>query len=92
MEKILNQKNLQYFFWTPLGSRVCIKINFILKLILSSQQSDNCSHCLPPALLTLVAIATGINNTSETSGKICHGVVDTSGKFATLVVDAGGAP
>jgi hypothetical protein len=33
--------------------------------------------------------ATGINNTSETGGKIAANVVDTGGKFATSVVDTG---
>jgi hypothetical protein len=55
MEKIFNQKVFYDFFWTPLGSRVSIKLNFFFKFILSCQQFDNCSHCLPPASLTPVA-------------------------------------
>jgi hypothetical protein len=31
MEKIFNQKSFHYFFWTPLGSRVSIWINFFLQ-------------------------------------------------------------
>ncbi len=32
MEKIFNKKNFHYFFWTPLGRRVSIKIHFFLKV------------------------------------------------------------
>jgi hypothetical protein len=60
MEKVFNLKNFPYFFWTPLGSRVRIKINFFFNFILSCQQSDNCSHCLPPVSFTGV-IDTGGN-------------------------------
>ncbi len=55
MEKIFNQKNFHYFFWTPFGSIVSILINFFFKFIWSFQQFDNCSHCLPPVLFTPVA-------------------------------------
>jgi hypothetical protein len=34
--------------------------------------------------------ATGINNTSVTSGKFAAGVVDTGGKCAAGVIDIGG--
>jgi hypothetical protein len=37
-------------------------------------------------------IATGINNTNQTGGKIAAGVVDTGGNFAAGVIDTGGAP
>ncbi len=47
MENIFNQKNFYDFFWTPLGSTVSIYIIFY-KFILSCQQFDYCSHCLPP--------------------------------------------
>jgi hypothetical protein len=60
MEKVFNLKNFPYFFWTPLGSRVRIKITFFFNFILSCQQSDNCSHCLPPVSFTGV-IDTGGN-------------------------------
>jgi hypothetical protein len=36
MEKIFNQIGFHYFFWTPLDSRVSIKINFSFKFIFSS--------------------------------------------------------
>jgi hypothetical protein len=49
MGKICNQKNFHYFFWTPLGSRVSIKINFC-------QLFDNCSHCLPPVSITIAKL------------------------------------
>jgi hypothetical protein len=31
MEKNLQSEKFHYFFWTPLGSRVSIKINFFLQ-------------------------------------------------------------
>jgi hypothetical protein len=55
-------------------------------------------------LLYFAVFAAGIDNTSETGGKICRrscrdtgskfatGGVDTGGKFATGVVDTGGQP
>ncbi len=49
MEKLFNQKNCHYFFWTHLGSRFSIQIHFSFKLILSFQQSDTvpivCHRC-----------------------------------------------
>ncbi len=53
--KIFNQKNLHYFFWTPLGGEVIIWKKIFFKFILSCQQADNWSHCLPPVSFTLVA-------------------------------------
>ncbi len=55
MKKKFNQKNFHYFFWTPLGSRVSIKINFFFKFIFKCQQFDHYSHCLPAVLFTPVA-------------------------------------
>jgi hypothetical protein len=73
---------------------------FFYKFILSCEQFDNCSHCLPPVSFTPVAnlptcggvdtsgkFATGFNNTSETGAKIVAGVVDMCGTFTTGVVD-----
>jgi hypothetical protein len=93
MEKIFNQKNFQYFFWTPLGSRVDIKIHFFCKFILSCQQFDNCSHCLSPVLFTPVAKMLPVSLTpvanlppiATTLGKLVE-------KFAACVIDTGGAP
>ncbi len=49
MEKIFNQKNCHYFFWTHLGSRFSTQIHFLFKFILSCQQSDTvpivCHRC-----------------------------------------------
>jgi hypothetical protein len=38
--QISNQKNLNYFVWTSLGSRVNIWINFSYRFTLRCQQSD----------------------------------------------------
>ncbi len=51
MEKICNQKSFHYFFWTPLGSRFIIWINFFLQVHFKLSAVWYCSHCLPPALL-----------------------------------------
>jgi hypothetical protein len=93
MDKIFNQKNLRYFFWTPLGSRVSTYIDnfFFFKFILSCRQSDNCYHCLPPVSSTpvenLPLVSTRL---AKPVAKFAACVVDTSGKFATGVVDTGG--
>jgi hypothetical protein len=78
---VANGKNLQSekffdFFW---GSRVSIKIKKIFKFISSCQQFDNCSHCLPPVLLTPVANLPPVSTT----------LVKLVEKFATGVVDTG---
>jgi hypothetical protein len=67
-------------FWTPLGSKV--RKIFFFKFILSCQQFDNCSYCLPLASLTPVANLSPISTT----------VAKLVAKFATGVVDTGGAP
>jgi hypothetical protein len=77
--KNLQSENFYYFFWTPLGSRVSIWINFFFKFILSCQQFDNCFHCLPPVSLTPVA---NLPPVSTTLAKLVK-------KFATGVVDTG---
>jgi hypothetical protein len=51
-------------------------------LLLSCQQFDNCSHCLPSVSTTLAKLVE----------KFAASVFDTGGKFATGVVDTGGAP
>jgi hypothetical protein len=98
-----NGKNLQperfslfhYFFWTPLGSGVSREIDFFFKFILSlsCHQFDNCFHSLPPVSFTPVAnllpvlLTPGTNliPVSTTLAKLVE-------KFATGVVDTGGAP
>jgi hypothetical protein len=42
--------------------------------------------------ILLPLFATRINNTSGTGENVTAGVVDTGGKFATGVIDDGGAP
>jgi hypothetical protein len=52
MEKIFNQKNFNYFVWTPLGSRVNIYINFRLQFHFKDSAAWFCFHILPPVSLT----------------------------------------
>jgi hypothetical protein len=64
---------------------------FFFKFILSYQQFDNCSHCLPPASLTPLANLPPVSLTpvanlplvSTTLAKLVE-------KFAAGVVDTGG--
>jgi hypothetical protein len=62
------------------------------KFILSCQQFDNSSHCLPPVSTILAKLvkkfAAGV---VDTSGKFSTGVIDTGDNFAAGVVDTGGA-
>ncbi len=92
-EKIFSQKNFDIFFWSPLGSRGNIYINFCLQVHFQGSAAWCCSHYLPPVSTTqgeLVAkFAAGV---VDTGGKFATGVVDTCGKYATGVVDTGGAP
>ncbi len=53
--KIFNQRSFKYFVWTPLGSRVNLKIIFFFKYAFRCKQSD-CSHYFPPVLLIPKAI------------------------------------
>ncbi len=55
MEKIFNQKNFNYFDWTPLGSRVNININFCLQIHFKVSAAWYCCQYLPPVSLTPVA-------------------------------------
>jgi hypothetical protein len=50
MEKIFNQKNFNYFVWTPL-SRVNIYINFCLQVHFKVSAARYCSHYFPPVSL-----------------------------------------
>ncbi len=103
IEKIFNQKNFNYLFWTPLGSRINIYINFCLQVHFKESAAWY-FHILPPVLLTpaanlplvsltLVAILAPVSTTlAKLVAKFAASVVDTGGKFATSVVDKGGAP
>ncbi len=71
MAKNLQSENWN-FFWTLLGSRVSIQIIFFFKLILSCQQFDNCSHCLPPVSFTPVA---NLPPVSTTLGKLVANLI-----------------
>jgi hypothetical protein len=65
--KIFNQKNLNYFVWTSLGSRVNIWINFSFRFTLRFQQSD-----------LSALFATGV---IYTGGEFTASVVDTDGNL-----------
>ncbi len=56
IEKIFNQKNFNYFVWTPLGRRVNIYINFCLQVHFKVSAAWYCSHYLSPVSLIQVAI------------------------------------
>jgi hypothetical protein len=66
---------------------------FFFKFILSCQQFDNCSHCLPPVSTTLAKLVEKFAaSVIDNGGNFAAVVVDTGGKFATGVVDTCGAP
>jgi hypothetical protein len=104
MEKIFNQKNFNYFVWTPLGSRFNIYIHFCPQFHFKDSAAWYCFHILPPESTTLAKLVTkfaaGVVDTGgkfaggvvHTGGNFAGGVVDTGGKFATGVIDTGGAP
>jgi hypothetical protein len=56
MEKIFNQKNFNYFVWTPLCRRVNIYINFCFQVHFKVSAAWYCSHYLSPVSLIQVAI------------------------------------
>ncbi len=83
MKKIFNQKNFNNFVGTPLDSRLTHIYIFAFKFTLRYPQSDItpfvCHRCCwyrRQFATSVVDIggkfATGINNTSETGGKICR--------------------
>ncbi len=82
MEKTFKQKIFINFVWTPLGSRVNIYINFCLQVHFKVSAAWYCCHYLPPASLISVA---NLPPVSTTLAKMVE-------KFATGVVDTGGAP
>ncbi len=79
-EKIFNQKKFNNFVGTPLDSRVNIYINFYLQVHFKVSAADIvpivCHRCRWHWQQIIVdtggKFATGINNTSETGGKICR--------------------
>jgi hypothetical protein len=62
--------------------------------ILSCQQFDNCSHCLPLELFTPVANLPLVSLTpvAKLVDKFAAGVVDTGCKFSNHIFDTRGAP
>ncbi len=83
MEKIFNQKNFNDFVLTPLGSRVNIYINFCLQVHCKVSAAWHCFHYWHRwqtcrrcrwyrRQFATGVVATGINNTNETGGKICR--------------------
>ncbi len=99
MEKTFKQKNFKNLVWTPLGSRVNKCIHFCLQVHFKVTAAWYCCQYLPPVSTTPVAnlppvllIATGV---VDTVGKFAAGINNASengGKFATGVIDTGGAP
>ncbi len=77
MEKIFNQKNFNYFVWTPLGRRVNICINFCLQVHFEVSAAWYCSHYLSPVSLRQVAICPPRRWHQR---QICHVVIDIGGK------------
>ncbi len=71
MEKTFNQKNYNYFVWTPLGSKVNIYINLCLQVHFYVSAAGYCSHYLPPVLLISVAIC---HRCRWHRRKTCHGI------------------
>ncbi len=93
MEKIFNQKNFNYFVWTPLGSRVNIYTHFCLQVFFKESAAWYFFYILPPVSTHGWQIcrrgrwyqwqfATGV---VDTGGKFAAGIVDTGGKFATSI-------
>ncbi len=75
MEKIFNQKNFNYFVWTPFCRRVNIYIKFLFFTFTSRclQPDMVPNHCHRRRWNQLGSkFATGVNNTSRTGGKICR--------------------
>ncbi len=94
MEKIINQKSFNYFVWTSLGSRVNININFCLQVHFKDSAAWYCFLILPPVLMTPAANLPLVSCRWYwcAGGIFAAGVGVTGGKFATSVVDTGGAP
>ncbi len=63
MQKIFNQRSFNYLVWTPLGSRVNLKIHFCLQVHFKVSAAWYCP--------IICQFATGITNTRETGDKIC---------------------
>jgi hypothetical protein len=82
IEKNLQSENFLLFLLDTFGVvELAYRYIFFFKFILSCQQFDNFSHCLTPVSFTpaanllpvsLTLVATSINNTSKSGGKICH--------------------
>jgi hypothetical protein len=91
MEKIFNQKNFHYFFGLLWEVELAYRYIFFFKFILSCQQFDTCSHCLPPVLFTPVANLPPVSTTlAKLVEKFDDSVIHIGGKFAASVVDIGG--
>jgi hypothetical protein len=87
---------IRKIFSSPFGHLWVVELEnrtkFFFKFISSCQQFDNCSLCLPPVLLTPVANLLPVSTTlAKLMGEFAARVVYTNGKFATGVVDTGGA-
>ncbi len=103
MKKIFNQKNFNNFVGTPLNSRVNIYINLCLQVhfkvssawlisLFATGVVDTGGKFAAWIVDTGGKFATGLNNTTETGGKICRRCRWYCGKFATGVIDTDGQP
>jgi hypothetical protein len=93
-KKIFNHKSFNYFFGTPLCSRINIQINFFLQVVHFTMSAVwYCSLYLPLVSTTqAVPVAKFATGVIDSGSKFATGVVYTSGKFATGVVNTAGAP
>jgi hypothetical protein len=106
MDKSFNYKSFNYFVWTPFGSRVNLysRYIFVFKFTLRSQQPDiipilfaagivDTRSKLPPLSLTPAANLLPVSLTLVANlPPLSTTLAKLVAKFATGVVDTGGAP
>jgi hypothetical protein len=91
-EKIFNQKKFRNFLFFV---HLCVvelayRQIFFFRFILSCQQFDNCSHCLPP--VSCGKFATGVDDTFGNLPPVSTTLAKLVENFAAGVVDTGDAP
>ncbi len=84
MAKIFKLKNFNYFFWTPLGSRVSIYINFCLQVQFKMTAAWYCTHYLPPVSTTPVVSLTPVENLPPVSTTLAN-LVEKPAAISPLV-------
>jgi hypothetical protein len=90
MEKICNPKTVNYFVWTPLGSRVFPLFNYLPSMdtggIFTAGVVDTCGN-LPSISMTSVAnLPPVLTTTAVLVAKFAAGVVDTGGKLQSVLL------